>query len=71
MLFISTGGYLAIAIVILVALVITFIVSFILYRRTPVPKGCENIKIGEENCKGCAHKECSHYISVDESEEKQ
>ncbi len=70
MLFLSKGGYLAIAIVILVILIATFIVSFIIYRKTPVPKGCENIKIGGDNCKGCSHKECSHRMP-DESEEKQ
>ena len=57
----SQPVYLAIAIVILVALLATFIVSFILYIKTPVPKGCENIKINEENCSSCNHKECKFY----------
>jgi hypothetical protein len=59
-------AYLIIAIVILVALLVTFIVSFVLYRKTPVPKGCENIEINEENCSHCSHKECSHFIKRDE-----
>ena len=46
---------------ILVALLIIFIVSFILYTRTPAPKGCKNIKISEENCSGCSHSECRFY----------
>ena len=54
-------GYLILAISILAALLIIFIVSYILYRRTPVPKGCENIKISEENCAGCSHSECRFY----------
>ena len=49
----SQTGYLVLAISILVALLAIFIVSFILYKRTPVPKGCENIKISEENCSSC------------------
>ena len=59
----SQTGYLILAISILVALLAIFIVSFILYRRTPVPKGCENIKISEENCSACGNKECEHYMS--------
>ena len=57
----SQVGCLVIAISILVALLATFIVSFILYVRTPVPKGCENIKINDENCSSCNHKECKFY----------
>ena len=59
-------GYLILAISILVSLLAVFIVSFILYKRTPVPKGCENIRISEENCSSCGHKECSHYQGGDE-----
>ena len=54
-------GYLILGISILVALLIVFIVSFLLYMRTPAPKGCENIKINEENCSGCSHSECRFY----------
>ena len=57
----SQVGYLVIAISILVALLAVFIVSFILYVRTPVPKGCENIKINDESCSSCSHKECKFY----------
>ena len=53
--------YLILAIVVLVGLLSTFIVSYVLYTKTPAPKGCENIKINEENCSGCTHKECSFY----------
>ena len=57
----SQVGYLVIAISILVALLAIFIVSFVLYVRTPVPKGCENIKVNDENCSSCNHKECKFY----------
>ena len=57
----SKEAYLIIAIVILVALLVTFIVSFVLYRKTPVPKGCENIQINEENCSSCSNTSCSHF----------
>ena len=59
-------GYLVIAIITLVVLLATFIISFVLYKRTPVPKGCENIKINEENCSSCGHKECSFYRGEEE-----
>ena len=62
----SQTGYLVLAISILVALLAIFIVSFILYKRTPVPKGCENIKISEENCSSCGHTECSRYQGGEE-----
>ena len=54
-------GYLIIAISVLVALLAIFLVSFILYARTPAPKGCENIKINDENCAKCGHNECKFY----------
>ena len=57
----SQAGYLVLAISILVALLAVFIVSFILYVRQPVPNGCENIKINDENCSSCNHKECKFY----------
>ena len=57
----SQAGYLILAISILVALATIFVVSFVAYKRTPVPKGCEGIKINEENCSSCGNKECSYY----------
>lgn len=57
----SQTGYLILAISIIVALAIIFVVSFVLYKKTPVPKGCENIKISEENCSACNNSSCSHY----------
>ena len=59
-------GYLVLAICILVALLATFIISFVAYRRTPVPKGCENLKMSEEKCASCGHQECSFYKKEDD-----
>ena len=55
----SQVGYLILAISILVALLAIFIVSFVLYKRTPVPKGCEELEINDEHCPSCGHSECS------------
>ena len=52
---------LILAISILVSLLIIFVVSFVLYKRTPVPKGCENILVNDENCAACQNKECALY----------
>ena len=57
----SQLGYLILAISIMVALLAIFIISFILYRRTPVPKGCENIQINDENCSACGNTSCEHF----------
>ena len=57
----SQTGYLILAISIMVALAIIFVVSFVLYKRTPVPKGCENLEISEEHCSSCNNSSCSHY----------
>ena len=57
----SQTGYLILAISILVTLLVIFIISFILYKKTPVPKGCENIEINEMNCSSCGNSNCSHF----------
>ena len=54
----SQTVYLIIAFSILVALLVTFFVSFVLYRKTPVPKGCENMKMSEEKCQSCSNEQC-------------
>lgn len=62
----SQTGYLILAISIIAALAIIFFVSFVIYRRTPVPKGCEDMKISEDKCYGCSHSECSFYKSEED-----
>lgn len=64
----SKVGYLIIAIAILVVLIVIFFVSFILYRKTPVPKGCEELEMNDYNCSICGHSECSHYLGKKEEE---
>ena len=59
-------GYLILAIAILVSLLTIFIVSFIAYKKTSVPKGCEDIKMSVENCSSCSHTECKHYQGGEE-----
>ena len=54
----SQTGYLILAISIMVVFLITFFVSFVLYRKTPVPKGCEDLIANEEKCSACDNKTC-------------
>lgn len=54
-------GYILIAVGILVFLLVVFFVSFVLYRKTPVPKGCEHIKIDEKTCAACQNDSCQFY----------
>lgn len=49
--------YLGIAVIVLLA--VTFVVSYVLNHRTPVPEGCENIKISEEFCLQCGNPDCN------------
>lgn len=71
--------FLSLAITIIVLLVILFVVSYVLNKRTPVPKGCEQVKISEEFCLNCTNTECKIHEKLDvekiqkelESEEEQ
>lgn len=65
----TTTGYLILAIAIIVALVIIFVVSFVLYMRTPAPKGCEKLKIGPKNCEECDVEGCMIYKQRHKKEE--
>lgn len=49
---------LVIAIVVLVALLGIFLITFVAYRKTPLPKGCENLKADDEKCAACSNSEC-------------
>lgn len=64
----SQIGYLILAISVIILLLAVFIVSFILCKRVPVPKGMEEQKRNAEKCASCSNLMC-HYHE-DESEEK-
>lgn len=56
------------AVVILGSLLAIFVVSFILYRKTPAPKGCVPT---EEQCKACNVKGCRANIYADRNDNKE
>ena len=51
--------YLILGIGLIVFFAVLFFITFVINRRTPVPKGCENIRISEENCSACNNTSCS------------
>ncbi len=57
--------FFALAITIIVLLVVLFFVSYLLNKRTPVPKGCEHLKISEEFCLNCTNTECKIHEKLD------
>lgn len=67
----SKVAYILIAIAILVALIAIFVISFIAYRRTPAPKGCEDIKPDPELCEQCSKASCAFYKEFHSEIEKE
>ena len=55
--FLDINPYLFIAIGLIVLIAAIFIITFVINRRTPVPKGCEHLKIEESNCMACTFEE--------------
>lgn len=66
----SSAGYLAIAISIIAALLAVFVFSFIAYRRTPVPQGCEDVIANSEKCEACQQTGCPYYAAIHKKEGK-
>lgn len=54
-------AYILIAIAIIIFLVAVFFISFVAYKRTPAPKGCEDIKPDPEMCPNCQKTNCPFF----------
>ncbi len=54
-----TNMRILIAIGVVVVLLAIFFISYVANKKTPLPEGCENIKIDEENCLACHNVDCS------------
>ena len=63
--FLDVNPYLFAAIGIIVLVVAIFFVSYFLNKKTPVPKGCENLRVSEENCMACGNTECKIKKGID------
>ena len=51
--------YLFAAIALIAFIGVVFVVSFVHNRKTPVPEGCEQLKIEETSCLACKVESCS------------
>lgn len=52
--------YLIIAISVIVLLIAAFFITYVLNKRTPVPKGCETL-MENEHCASCNNTTCKFY----------
>ena len=50
--------YLIGAIILIAGLCALFFISYVLNKKTPVPKGCEKLLVDEEMCKNCSNTSC-------------
>jgi hypothetical protein len=50
--------YFIVAILLIAGLCAVFFISYVLNKKTPVPKGCENLLKDEEMCKNCSNTSC-------------
>lgn len=57
--------YLYIAIGVIVLLAAIFFLTWFLNKKTPVPEGCENLRIGQEACGSCMNTDCSIKMKID------
>lgn len=64
--------YILISVIIILVLIVIFFVSYYFNKKTPVPKGCENLIKNDENCKGCTITDCEFNKSkeINKVEEK-
>lgn len=46
------------AIILIVGLLAIFFISYVLNKKTPVPKGCEKLLYNEEMCGNCSNTSC-------------
>lgn len=46
------------AIILIAGLLATFFISYVLNKKTPVPKGCEKLLYNEEMCANCSNTSC-------------
>lgn len=57
--------YIFLAIGLVILLIIIFFVTYVLNKKTPVPEGCEELKINDENCMACGNTDCRIKQGID------
>lgn len=63
-------GYIILAVSVLIVLLITFVVSFLLYVKQKPPKGCENLGRDESKCGDCPEHSCRFYTFAHEEKKE-
>ena len=58
---INQTGYLIIAIALIILLIALFFISYVLNKKTPIPKECVEMLEENDACVGCKNITCSHY----------
>lgn len=48
-----------IGILIIIGMILLYILLYYLNKKTPVPKGCENVKDLESKCSSCSNTTCA------------
>ena len=46
-----------------------FVISFVVNKKTPVPKGCEDLKVSDEKCQACNNTSCRYHKEPDVTED--
>lgn len=57
--------YTLLAIGVVALLIAVFFITYVLNKRTPLPKGCEDIKISDDNCLQCGNMDCHIKQGID------
>lgn len=57
--------YLVAAIAVICGLVGIFFITYVLNKKTPLPKGCENLLIDDEACGACSNSQCDIKQKID------
>lgn len=64
---INQTGYLIIAIAVVILLVALFFISYVLNKKTPIPKECVEMLENTDACVGCKNIACSHFKAKEET----
>ncbi len=62
----KSTGLLIVGIILIIFLIGLFFVSYLLNKRTPIPKGCEQIAYDVQSCSGCKETSCEYHIRAEE-----
>lgn len=59
-----------IALIFIVGLVALFFITYVLNKKTPPPKGCEELALNKEKCSACNNYACQFHEDISDEEGK-